>query len=224
MGCKLSIQQDCACDAEGQGVKHLWLVRHAEAEHNVSSNFQFDPPLTKEGWAQAARASEEVKDLALDLVCVSPLRRTLQTADVMFGGFPSIACEDLRERLFCSCNFRRDVAEARAEFADVDFSNIDEGPDPQIGNESEDERGVRIRAQSFLEWLRARPEQQIAVVTHWQMLSHGLMPCLRPKSEMAERNFENCNIKLITWAARDEEDSDDDMRRGGDADSAIFPV
>ncbi|MGB1605742.1 MAG: phosphoglycerate mutase family protein [Promethearchaeia archaeon] len=74
--------------------KTVFIVRHAQGQHNVSPRFEFDPPLTEDGHKQVSQpvprhsfVCEQVKSrakiatkLSVDLVVVSPLRRTLQTA------------------------------------------------------------------------------------------------------------------------------------------------
>jgi broad specificity phosphatase PhoE len=60
--------------------KTVFIVRHAQGQHNVSPRFQFDPPLTDAGLKQVRRQKKVSSTLGVDLVLVSPLRRTLQTA------------------------------------------------------------------------------------------------------------------------------------------------
>ena len=53
--------------------------------------------------------------LEVDLVLVSPLRRTLQTATGLFPEHPNIvALEDLREVVMESCNLRHDTEALRS--------------------------------------------------------------------------------------------------------------
>ncbi|XP_019424162.1 PREDICTED: phosphoglycerate mutase-like protein 1 isoform X2 [Lupinus angustifolius] len=76
-----------------------WLVRHAQGIHNVEGdkNYKaylnpryFDAQLTPLGWQQVDNLRNHVRDSGLidkiDLVIVSPLLRTLQTAVGVFGG------------------------------------------------------------------------------------------------------------------------------------------
>ncbi|XP_031273874.1 phosphoglycerate mutase-like protein 1 isoform X2 [Pistacia vera] len=79
--------------------KTLYLVRHAQGIHNVDGdkNFKaymspeyFDAHLTQLGWQQVDNLRKHVHETGLskriDLVIVSPLLRTLQTAVGVFGG------------------------------------------------------------------------------------------------------------------------------------------
>ncbi|KAJ8769030.1 hypothetical protein K2173_024026 [Erythroxylum novogranatense] len=79
--------------------KTLHLVRHAQGTHNVEGDKSykayyspeyFDAPLTPLGWQQVGHLRNHVHACGLskrvDLVIVSPLLRTLQTAVGVFGG------------------------------------------------------------------------------------------------------------------------------------------
>ncbi|MBA0566022.1 hypothetical protein Golob_010873, partial [Gossypium lobatum] len=79
--------------------KTLHLVRHAQGVHNVageidhaaySSEEYFDAHLTPLGWQQVDHLRNHVHETGLskkvDLVIVSPLLRTMQTAVGVFGG------------------------------------------------------------------------------------------------------------------------------------------
>ncbi|KAF3358686.1 hypothetical protein VdG1_05240 [Verticillium dahliae VDG1] len=68
----------------------IYLVRHAEAEHNISKDFTIrDPPLTTAGKAQASTLAATLPEPAsIDVVITSPLTRTLQTT---IAGFPHLA-------------------------------------------------------------------------------------------------------------------------------------
>ncbi|KAL2655737.1 hypothetical protein AAZX31_04G087600 [Glycine max] len=81
--------------------KTLHLVRHAQGFHNVEGekNFEayksydlFDANLTPLGWKQVDNLRQHVKASGLskriELVIVSPLLRTMQTAVGVFGGQP----------------------------------------------------------------------------------------------------------------------------------------
>ncbi|MED6146777.1 hypothetical protein PIB30_037845 [Stylosanthes scabra] len=91
--------------AAGQGLyplrrcKIVHLVRHAQGVHNVAeeknpnacfSNDLFDAQLTPLGWNQVENLRKHVKACGLsrriELVIVSPLLRTMQTAVGVFGG------------------------------------------------------------------------------------------------------------------------------------------
>ncbi|KAK7275867.1 hypothetical protein RIF29_16993 [Crotalaria pallida] len=79
--------------------KTIHLVRHAQGVHNVEgeknhdaylSYDYFDAPLTPLGWEQVSNLRKHVKASGLskrvELIIVSPLLRTMQTAVGVFGG------------------------------------------------------------------------------------------------------------------------------------------
>ncbi|KAI3840156.1 hypothetical protein MKX03_022096 [Papaver bracteatum] len=79
--------------------KILHLVRHAQGVHNVEAEKDdsaylsyslFDAPLTPLGWQQVDNFQNHVHDSGLikkiELVVLSPMLRTMQTAVGIFGG------------------------------------------------------------------------------------------------------------------------------------------
>jgi broad specificity phosphatase PhoE len=68
----------------------LILIRHAQALHNVASDWSLhDPPLSALGEQQCVELQESLKKEELvnkvDLIVVSAMRRTLQTAKLGLG-------------------------------------------------------------------------------------------------------------------------------------------
>lgn len=65
----------------------LLLIRHAQALHNVADDWSIhDPPLSELGIQQSRELQESLKNTEIgnkvELIVVSPMRRTLQTASV----------------------------------------------------------------------------------------------------------------------------------------------
>jgi broad specificity phosphatase PhoE len=65
----------------------LLLIRHAQAQHNATSDWSIrDPPLTELGEQQSRELQESLKQSKIgnevDLIVVSAQRRTLQTATI----------------------------------------------------------------------------------------------------------------------------------------------
>jgi broad specificity phosphatase PhoE len=96
----------------------IHFVRHAQGFHNVDPRpiHERDPDahLTPEGEAQCAALAAEVAQLTPELIVVSPLTRTLQTATLVFDAHlrgpsppPLIACEHARETVNYLCDCRR---------------------------------------------------------------------------------------------------------------------
>lgn len=68
-----------------EGVKEVWLVRHADAYSGISTIGEglVDPPLSPVGRRQADRLAERMKPIAVDAVWSSDLRRAVQTAELV---------------------------------------------------------------------------------------------------------------------------------------------
>ncbi|HEY0070523.1 MAG TPA: histidine phosphatase family protein [Chloroflexia bacterium] len=80
----------------------LYLVRHGENRANITKEFshkKVDYPLTEKGVLQARQTAEYFKDRHVDEVYSSPLRRAVQTAEIIAQtkGLPVTIVEALRE-------------------------------------------------------------------------------------------------------------------------------
>jgi broad specificity phosphatase PhoE len=172
--------------------KVIHFIRHAEGEHNVAERAQPKGPLrdavyTDPQYFDAVLSSDGVKQceqlqglmstskLLPELVVASPLRRTLRTATLGLAMCKSatwIAHEDAREHCPYGanpCDKRRSAEEQAKEFETVDFSLVPVGPD-QFLEVTETKEALDARCRRLLEFLAARPEQVIAVVSHCAFL------------------------------------------------------
>jgi broad specificity phosphatase PhoE len=63
----------------------LILIRHGETDWNVEGRYQgqADPPLNVQGIVQAHQLAEELRGVDLNVLYTSPLRRALQTAQIL---------------------------------------------------------------------------------------------------------------------------------------------
>jgi broad specificity phosphatase PhoE len=179
----------------GQGYHNLVgeMLREAGVKVNIDSMDPsvnpwlrpeiVDSPLTEMGKWQCAQQQQVVTRLNPELVVVSPLTRTLQTAKISFsehyGSIPNIpwvAHEACREELgVLTCNKRRRLSDIMSDFPSVDFLDMTE--EDTLWNpyqrESHQSKGERIY--NFLvHFLLQRNESSIAVVTHSAWLFHAL--------------------------------------------------
>ncbi|KAL6062566.1 Phosphoglycerate mutase [Balamuthia mandrillaris] len=208
----------CRKEAGRAAAKKLYLIRHAESEHNLFSalpgNAKVDPYLwdcnvTEKGRQQIEQLQERVKDIEVDLIVCSPLTRALQTC---LGGFAgrnqTVVVTDLcRERLENACDFGRLAKELVEDFPTVDFSALPSGiwwyiPEElsaQITEENYKElfrehrwkeplAEMAERIEAFKRWLLAREEQTIAVVSH----STFLRDMMGAPSKMP-----NCDVQVM---------------------------
>ncbi len=86
-------------------MKKLFFIRHGQSEMNVKKLYAglTDTPLTEEGRQQAKKAGQNAKDLEIDLIIASPLRRAHETAKIIAReiGYPEKdiqLLDDLKER------------------------------------------------------------------------------------------------------------------------------
>ncbi len=70
----------------------LLLVRHGETDWNRQSRFQgqIDIPLNENGKAQAQKAADFLKDVAIDFAVTSPLSRPRETAEIILQHHPHL--------------------------------------------------------------------------------------------------------------------------------------
>ena len=120
--------------------KSLYLIRHGKALHNElferigSQAFRLSdgvyPPLIKEGIDQSIELGKTwINKKEIELVLVSPLLRTLETAMNIFGKLrtPIVCQEFLREYPMGedTCNKRTDTDLLRQRFPRIDFTDIE---------------------------------------------------------------------------------------------------
>jgi len=164
--------------------KLLHLIRHGYALHNelfMKMNLDvnafripeaFDAPLTLLGHEQSKSLGKDWSDKnKVELVIVSPLMRTLQTADNIFKGtsVPKIALECVREYPMGehTCNKRSDKDELVKLFPDVDFDDLKTNTDVlwnPVRKETLAELNMRIN--SMVDFIHSRKENVIALVNH----------------------------------------------------------
>ncbi|WP_116452351.1 bifunctional RNase H/acid phosphatase [Blastococcus litoris] len=77
------------------------LLRHGQTEHTPERRFsgRNELPLSRTGRAEAEAAAHRAKDLGIEVVVASPLRRTRETAEIVAGvlGLPVVLDDDLAE-------------------------------------------------------------------------------------------------------------------------------
>ena len=146
------------------------IIRHGQSLHNVERGYPYrDPPLTNEG----VNAAKEIKISAIpDLIVISPMTRTIQTA---LNAFPSILGSapthtkvqiwpDLREAHDANCNKGVSRTELSAKFPQFNFAECPEEWD-HPPHTTED---ASIRAEVVRQRLKGLSEQyvNIALITH----------------------------------------------------------
>ncbi|GAB7360981.1 hypothetical protein MBLNU230_g0964t1 [Neophaeotheca triangularis] len=161
----------------------IFLTRHAQAEHNVDLDYSIpDAPLTPLGKKQATALAPRVAHLSdkIDLVASSPLMRTLQTTKLgwgdaveRLGGLKKVAllpeaqeCNDFP----CDTGSPKEVLEANSEFSVFDLSKLPSDWTSKEGFWAADPVSLNKRARWVRQWLREKPEQNIVLVAHGDIL------------------------------------------------------
>jgi len=159
----------------------LILIRHAQALHNVDGDWSFpDPKLSDLGEQQSRELQDSLKasDLAnkVDLIIVSAMRRTLQTATIGLDwlikkGVPVLPSALWQENADKPCDTGSAISTMKAEFPAYDFSVVDPAyPDKTTDLKNNvyafTQKAILARGQMCLKELYNRPEKTIAVVSH----------------------------------------------------------
>lgn len=161
----------------------IHLLRHGQGYHQLepTSKNQYipDPLLTEEGIAKCkAFADRFPKDLHLNLICASPLRRSIQTAQYCFAENlkhtpPIILLPYAQEATDLPSDTGSDRAVLEEHFGElVDASLVEEGWNSNKGIYAPTPQALKERASKLRAWLRARPEAEVAVVGHGNFWHH----------------------------------------------------
>ncbi|CAJ1961402.1 unnamed protein product [Sphenostylis stenocarpa] len=174
--------------------KTIHLVRHGQGIHNVEGdkNYDaymkseyFDAHITPLGWQEVNNLRKHVHDSGImkriDLVIVSPLLRTLQTAVGVFGGEGYTDSTDALPLMvenagnsscaaISSLNCPSIVAVELCRERLIE-SNEDTWWKTDVRETQEE---LAARGLKFMNWLGSRKEKEIAIVTHRAFLFHTL--------------------------------------------------
>lgn len=169
-------------------MKKIFCIRHGLALHNVlfkvigkhayGEKYK-DTPLVDEGVCQAEKLGlkwEEVNNI--EIVFVSPLKRTIQTALNVFKNtnVKIIAVEEIIEYSQGEeyCNLRKSKSVLQKEYPRIDFSLLEEEPKYWNNERRETMEDLNIRDEMFKKFLLERKEKKIAIVSHSTYLKQFL--------------------------------------------------
>lgn len=191
--------------------KRLWLIRHGESTFNAAMDAYFesnpdikkaqeqnpsewwengehydpqtpDAPLTEKGVAQAEQLASKLNGCPIQLVCVSPLTRALQTYTLVFQNMahlPVLVCPRLSERVNSSCDVGSPPSHLHDRFPSLGFGKLAKDwwqhrsfRSPSAPSSLDPPKKMeplpdfQQRISSFEAWLRGRPEKDICLVCH----------------------------------------------------------
>ena len=170
-------------------MKNIWCIRHGTALHNIlfpqigskAYTLYRDTELVIKGHNESLALGEKWdKKKDMDIVFVSPLKRTLLTASNIFKdtNITMMASDNIMEYPQHNeiCNKRHKKEILKEQFQHINFSNIPEESTywknpPQI----ETFFDLKARSDHFKEMLRERPEKNICIVSHSTFLKEFLL-------------------------------------------------
>ena len=184
-------------------MKNLYCIRLGEALHNVLFwdigdkvyLLYRDTPLTAVGVKQAIELgnSDSINDI--ELIIVSPLLRTLQTAHNIFKNknIPMLALDCVKEypQGLDECNHRKTIKEYKYCYPNVDFSHIEHDEDPFWKKyEMESIESLKKRIEKMKDFIISRPEKNIAIVSHSSFLGKFLFDTIGDE----ENELKHCHV------------------------------
>ena len=163
-------------EREVMSLKHLYIFRHGETEWNRIGRFQGqtgDEPLNAQGRMQAQALADQLQAKNIELIVSSPLKRTLETAEILAQkcGAPIVSDKRLIEGNLGSVEGKtadeatEDELQIFERWRHLTPQNLDIG---FVGGETK--KQILSRAMAALHSLAKRPETNIAVATHSTVL------------------------------------------------------
>ena len=170
-------------------MKNIWCIRHGTALHNImyskigtnAYTKYRDTPLVEKGQEESLELGKTWdKKEEMDIIFVSPLTRTIQTATNIFKdtNIKMTAIDNIMEypQTHEICNHRLNKTLLEKKYDYVDFSNIpEESTYWKDSPEIESLFDLKKRSDHFKEMLRERPEKNICVVSHSTFLKEFLL-------------------------------------------------
>ena len=168
--------------------KTLYCIRHGTALHNVlfwdygSEVYQKyrDTPLVAKGVEEAKKLGKTWKEIDnIELILVSPLLRTLQTASHIFENknIPMLALDCIMEYpqgYSDICNHRKTIVELKPCYPNIDFSYINKKKDIWRPDRDETINELNSRINELKKFIKSRNEKHIAIISHSSYLGHFL--------------------------------------------------
>lgn len=171
----------------------VYVARHGEAEHNILDTFHDttlpEVSLTKKGIYQANELAEKLKDVKLEAIYVSRLRRTQQTAEVVNQYHNlQITINPLLDDIVSGI-----AGHPVSEFRDLLAHSKDPWRAHFEGGESYEDN--KTRASKFLEFLEVQPYECMLVVTSGGVVNmlYGIVHGMTDE-EMYPRPVDNAEL------------------------------
>jgi broad specificity phosphatase PhoE len=155
----------------------IYFVRHGESVHNSQRIHQpLDIPLSNKGEKQAELVAKRFQSIDIDLIISSDLTRAQQTAEAIqqSTGKELVITELGRERFQPSIFHHKSIDDPSLTAIKTTIEENINDPNYHYADE-ENFFDLKARSKKFLEFLEARPEKSMVVVTHGTILRYLLM-------------------------------------------------
>ena len=188
----------------------LYLVRHGESASNIDGIIQsLGSELSEKGKEQAEFLAARFKDIPVDIIISSPLKRAKQTTEIIQGVIQTeVVYTDLLSERKTPSEF------TGMHHKDPKFIKVDEllrdSTDPSFHySDEENFFDLKDRAERLLEFLSNRKEEHILCITHGVFLKViiGAMEFgerLTPQTIFALQGFLRAENTGITICEKDE--------------------
>ncbi|RDL38594.1 Phosphoglycerate mutase-like protein [Venustampulla echinocandica] len=230
--------------------KIIYLVRHGQAEHNISeqnpqgNSSVKDPNLTPLGRSQCQDLrSRFPHHSSVEIVLASPLRRTIQTAVTAFGSVlsrpevPLLLVPLAQEISARPCDTGTDPEVLEAAMQDVlvnvdvkvnldgriDYGLLEEGWNGKAGKYEASLKAVEQRAAELRRFLWKRPETSIVLVTHGAFL-HYLTEDWTGLIPPRGTAYKTCEFRTFKFDESSNEENAHLVEIGGPPKQGIRPV
>jgi len=178
----------------------LIIMSDATRDYNIP-----DPALTELGFGTQcdvlAKHLENELPLAqeIELIVVSPMRRTLQTSQQALGwlmkkGVPVVLRAEFQENSAKPCDTGSPIPEMEKEWPQFDWSTVDPRYPATDRIYECSRKGLTQRGISARNFLRNRPEKVIAVVSHAGFL----------RTSLCSRRFDNADYRIFNFGEEEE--------------------
>jgi probable phosphoglycerate mutase len=198
------VQPDAAPEPAPVVTTVTHLLRHGRTDHTPERRYsgRNDLPLSATGRAEAEAAAVRVKELGIDVVVASPLRRTRETAEVVAGalGLPVELDDDLVELDFGDLEgLTAEEARQRHPLATRRFATDVRAKAP--GGESVADVSARV-ARARRRLLERHAGRTVLVVSHVTPIKLLLAAGLGADDAVVHRVFlEAASLSTVAWSS-----------------------
>ncbi len=179
----------------------IFLIRHGQTDWNRERRIMGDKPiaLNSTGKAQVKALAEFLRHFPIDHFYTSPLRRTLETAEILNEGraLSLVQKKELRE-VECGQWVGKTFYEVSLLPGYVDYYEF---PNQPVGVTGESLKQLRERSVHFVEELRSKHRKgKIVLVSHADWIKCLLMHYLKmPLQQLHQLRIDNASLSHLVF-------------------------